>query len=227
MMIGIHSFKGGVGKTFIALNLAYMLSKERGVCVVDLDLVAPSLYSFFECKAYLNDFLYKKAELEDCIVKISDSLYAILASPDPNAIKRELKKSDKEEMKTLERLLDLKRMLIEFDYVILDTHPGLSYSSINSLILSDVVFLILRPDNIDIDGTKSMLKIVENLSKPVYGVINRDDGREIHLPIEIVARIPCSCEVSMDEPFFVETFKDHPVTESINNLSKFVLQLRR
>jgi len=222
-ILSLHSFKGGVGKTFIAVNLAYMLSRKRKVCMVDLDLLAPSLYSFFEEKKYINDFLYRGADLSKCLVSVSDKLSAVLASPNPEDIKRELRKSDKDELRTLEKLLSLRKL--DFDYLILDTHPGLSYSSINSLVLSDVIFLVLRPDKIDIDGTSSMLKIIENISKPVYGIINRDDGRELKLPIEIVARIPCSCEVTMDEPFFVESFKDHPVTSSIKELTSFVLKL--
>jgi chromosome partitioning protein len=191
---------------------------------VDLDLIAPSLFSFFKSSHYLNDFLYGNADVRDCIVKVSDNLYVIPASPDPQDIKKELRKSDKEEMKTLERLMVLKRNL-DFDYVILDTHPGLSYSSINSLILSDVVFLVLRPDKIDVDGTKSMLKITENLPKPVYGVVNRDYGKSVELGIDIVARIPCSCDVTMDSPFFVKDFEDHEVTQSIKELAAFVLGL--
>jgi len=222
--ISVHSFKGGVGKTFIALNLARILSEKSSVCLVDLDLLAPSLYSFFSTECYLNDFLYRNVNVKECIVKVSNNLYTILASPNSQDIKKELRKSDREEMKTLEKLMELKQSL-EFEYLILDTHPGLSYSSINSLILSDFIFVVLRPDKIDIDGTKNMLDIISNLSKPVYGIVNRDCGKEIEVGIGIVARIPCSCDVSMDYPFFVEKFEKHEITEAIRELASFVSKL--
>ncbi|WP_290899705.1 ParA family protein [Ferroglobus sp.] len=145
-VLSLHSFKGGTGKTFIALNLAYLLSEKNKVCIVDLDLVTLSLYSFFSSEFYLNDLLYRNRDLEDCIVRVSENLHAILASPDVEDIRRELRKDDRMEMRTLERLMILKQKIEDFNYVILDTHPDLSYFSVNSLILSDVVFLVLRPD---------------------------------------------------------------------------------
>ncbi len=224
-VLSLHSFKGGVGKTFVALNLAYMLSEKHKVCLVDLDLIAPTLYSFFDSECYLNDFLYWNRDVRDCLVKISERLHVIPASPELEDIQRELRKDDRMEMKTLERLTILKQKLRNFDFVILDTHPGISYSSVNSLILSDVVFIVLRPDRIDVDGTEKILKIIENLSKPIYGIVNRDDGRDIRLPLDIAVRIPCNCDATMDTPFFVERFRDHPVTRSIGELTEFVLRL--
>ncbi|WP_290899707.1 hypothetical protein [Ferroglobus sp.] len=75
------------------------------------------------------------------------------------------------------------------------------------------------------DGTRRVLKIIGNLLKPVYGIINRDDGREIDIPLRIAVRIHCSCEASMDIPFFVEKFRDDPLTKSIGELAEFILKL--
>jgi len=190
-----------------------------------MDFTAPSIYAFFSINAYLNDFIYNRVDVDECLTEVSKNLYVIPASPHPKDIKRELKKSDKEEMKTLERMMTLMEFLRKFDYILLDTHPGLSYSSINSLILSDVIFLILRPDKIDVEGTKTLLRLINSLYKPVYGVINRDNGKDVKVGIKIVTRIPCSCDVVMDYPFFVKDFKDHSVTESLKELVDFIISL--
>ncbi|NOY10747.1 MAG: ParA family protein [Archaeoglobi archaeon] len=224
-VISLHSFKGGVGKTFIALNLASVLAEYGKTCIMELDLIAPSLYSFFEADCYINDLIYGNAEVVECTVEVGRNLYAILASPSSNAIKRELRKEYREEMRTLERLMEVKKRLSGFDFVVLDTHPGISYSSINSIILSDLVLLALRPDKIDVDGTETLLDIIRSLSKPMYAVINRYDGRDVDVGVEVVGTIPCSCDVTMDRPFFVRDHEDHPVTAAIRNLARRVLDL--
>jgi chromosome partitioning protein len=68
--IAFHSYKGGTGKTTLAANFAALLAK-RGYCVflLDIDVYAPSLQSYFETvpKKWINDFLYGSAELEEVI----------------------------------------------------------------------------------------------------------------------------------------------------------------
>jgi chromosome partitioning protein len=63
--IAFHSYKGGTGKTTLASNLAALLvRKGHRVCLLDLDVYAPSLQSYFEIKPqkWINDYLDSKAE---------------------------------------------------------------------------------------------------------------------------------------------------------------------
>lgn len=47
--IAFHSYKGGTGKTTIAANLAaFWALKGYRVALLDLDVYAPSLQSYFE-----------------------------------------------------------------------------------------------------------------------------------------------------------------------------------
>ena len=48
MNIGIVSGKGGAGKTLIAVNLAYIASKNTIVTLYDLDVEEPNLHLFFD-----------------------------------------------------------------------------------------------------------------------------------------------------------------------------------
>ena len=67
-IIAFHSYKGGTGKTTIAANFAAMLAKKAyRVFLMDLDVYAPSLHTYFDMQPmkWLNDFLNGTAEITD------------------------------------------------------------------------------------------------------------------------------------------------------------------
>jgi chromosome partitioning protein len=78
--IAFHSYKGGTGKTTLAGNFAAVLAKLGfRVCLLDLDVYAPSLQSYFmiEPKKWINDYLYSEADvgevMQDLTPKVSES----------------------------------------------------------------------------------------------------------------------------------------------------------
>ncbi len=225
MIIGLHSFKGGSGKSFIALNLGYLISREKKVCVVEMDLRAPSFHTFFKCKKYINSLLRKDDDITDYLVNPKENLYIIPASPSIEDIRRDLIREDVKSIKMLERLQEiiLKLLKMDFEYVIIDNPPGLGYMSINSMIVSDMILFISRPEKADIDGLKILFNISKNINKPKYVVLNRVN-KDVKLDFPVIVKIPCSCDVSMDYPFFVELNEDHEVSESLKELSKYILK---
>jgi chromosome partitioning protein len=69
--IAFHSYKGGTGKTTLAANFAALLAKKgHHVFLLDLDVYAPSLQSYFETdpKKWINDFLFENAELKEVVM---------------------------------------------------------------------------------------------------------------------------------------------------------------
>jgi chromosome partitioning protein len=77
--IAFHSYKGGTGKTTLAGNFAAMLAKSGfRVCLLDLDVYAPSLQSYFmiEPEKWINDYLYSDANIgevmQDLTPKVSE-----------------------------------------------------------------------------------------------------------------------------------------------------------
>ncbi len=77
--IAFHSYKGGTGKTTLAGNFAAVLAKLGfRVCLLDLDVYAPSLQSYFmiEPKKWINDYLYSEADIgevmHDLTPKVSE-----------------------------------------------------------------------------------------------------------------------------------------------------------
>lgn len=69
--IAFHSYKGGTGKTTIACNFAAQLAKRGNrVGLLDLDIYAPSIQTYFEIepKRWLNNYLNSSADLADVII---------------------------------------------------------------------------------------------------------------------------------------------------------------
>ncbi|HKR74546.1 MAG TPA: ParA family protein [Candidatus Nitrosocosmicus sp.] len=209
--IAFHSYKGGTGKTTLAVNLsAHLASKGYNVLLIDMDVYAPSLYVYFNIqpKKWINDYLNEKISFAESIYdfthilkefslkdKINNqygSLHAIFSNPS----KQEITDLDSFTRKELSKSQSLKKMLYiketkntetDYDYIILDTSPGIRYWSINSLAISDEIILSLKMDNIDIEGTKHM-------ALDVYGAFT-SYGSKSYL---LLNRVAGYCEPSPD-----------------------------
>ncbi len=227
MIIGIHSFKGGSGKTFVALNLGYLLSEIKNVCIIEMDMRAPCLYTFFKTNKYINTLLSKKDSIKKYILRVRKNLSVIPASPTLRDIKSDIKRRDAESIKILKRLQEISSELLRmgFEYIIIDCPPGLSYTSINSMIISDIILFISRPEKAEIQGLELLFEVSKRINKPKYVVLNRVT-EDININLPIIAKIPCSCDISMDYPFFVELSKEHEVTKALRRLSEFILKLK-
>jgi chromosome partitioning protein len=184
--IAFHSYKGGTGKTTLASNLsAFLAKKGYKVCLLDLDLYAPSLQTYFEInpKKWLNECLYYNVAFDDVLTDLSYLIYekkgkgqSSLSSSKgklyvglsdfnkDDFIKLEGSNSDFRKQ-SFHRLIVFREHLIKnynFDYIILDTSPGVRYWSLNALALSDIFFLTLKMGDVDIDGTRKMVSEIYN-----------------------------------------------------------------
>lgn len=185
-VIAFHSYKGGTGKTTLAVNLsANLASKGYNVLLIDMDVYAPSLYVYFNIqpKKWINDYLNDKIAFCDSIYDFSHvlkefhsssqikenggSFHTVFSNPSKQEITDldSVMRKDSSKSQMLKKMLFLKETSIteiDYDYMILDTSPGIRYWSINSLAISDIIFLSLKMDNIDVEGTK-------HLAMDVYG----------------------------------------------------------
>ena len=129
---------------------------------------SPCLNSTFknDKKYWINDYLNRACEinsvLTDCTPKYikEGQLFVGLADPSTVAIREMSSKDRKWGMKALGRLLSLKNSLLkdmDFDYVIFDSSPGLQYSSINAIVVADMVLVVTSIDKSDLEGTQRMI----------------------------------------------------------------------
>ncbi len=201
--IAFHSYKGGTGKTTIAANLSTLLvSKGFNVLLIDMDVYAPSLHVYFNSKPekWMNNYLLDDLEFSDVVYDYTHIMQDFHSSDSANGKKGifsivfsnpkkeeitslDFQNRDSSKSQMLKKMLYLREKTnsdIKYDYIILDTSPGIRHWSINSLAIADVIILSLKMDHIDIEGTKQMAtdvyKSFINFGAKSYLLLNRIAG---------------------------------------------------
>jgi septum site-determining protein MinD len=223
-IIAIHSYKGGTGKTLLAVNLAALYANQgKSVCLLDLDFRAPSLQAVFKvhnAEYWLNDYLNGVCEIKKTLKDFSQThvrrgkFLVGFANPSTEAIREMTAKDRKWEMKALGRLLSLKTSLLndmQLDFVIFDTSPGLQYSSINAIVGADMALVVSGMDISDIKGTQRMIDELYDLFEKKTGLVMNKVFAEIlqskthradlakqlmnSYNLPLIEMIPCFCDI--------------------------------
>ena len=177
-IISLHSFRGGTGKSNTAANLAALLAEQgKRVCAIDTDIQSPGIHTLFglvgeNVTSSLNDFLWHGRAIEDVAIDVtpdaikvkSGQIYLVPSSMKPGEISRVMR--DGYDARQLTE--GLKRLLtqLKLDYVLIDTHPGLGQETLLSLVISNTVIIVLRPDQQDYEGTGITVRIARELKVP-------------------------------------------------------------
>jgi septum site-determining protein MinD len=177
-IVSIHSFRGGTGKSNITANLAAILASRGSiVAVVDTDIQSPGvhvIFGFDESKMTysLNDYLWGKCDISQAAYDVTPGLgteikgkvYLVPSSINPGDIARVLHEGyDVNQLN--EGFEELSREL-SLDILIIDTHPGLNEETLLSISISDVLLIIMRPDQQDYQGTSVTLDVAKRLEVP-------------------------------------------------------------
>jgi MinD-like ATPase involved in chromosome partitioning or flagellar assembly len=252
LIVTFHSYKGGTGKTLLSVNLAALFATVgKHVCLLDLDLRAPSLHSIFKNgkKYWVNDYLNKACNIENVLTDCSTKdigkgkLLVGLANPSTEAILEMESKDRAWEMEALGRLLSLKTSLLkdmQFDYVFFDASPGLIYSSINAIICADIVLVVTSTEKSDVEGTRRMTHDrFELFDKKIGIIINKVPSEYFSLKIHtndstkletyqlpVVGVIPCSCDVlgAAGRCLWACEKLNHPFTEKLREIATNIEQ---
>jgi flagellar biosynthesis protein FlhG len=162
-IVTITSGKGGVGKSTISANIAYILS-EMGykVGLFDADIGLANLDIIFNVKVKKNlvDVLNKKATIEDIVIPINDNLTLIPGDSGDEIFKFNDKILIESFIKEIE-------YFDELDYIIIDTGAGISKTIQAFLAESDEVVVVTMPDPSAITDAYATIKVA---SKFLYSV---------------------------------------------------------
>ncbi|WP_461172052.1 AAA family ATPase [Arthrobacter sp. Z1-9] len=179
-VIGVFSPKGGVGKTTIATNLAVGLGKvsPMSVVLVDLDLqfgdVASGLY--LNPEHTVTDAVSPAASQDTLVLKAfltvhPSSIYALCAPDNPV-------EADHISPQHVTRLLE--QLAEEFQYVVVDTAPGLPEIGLAAMEACTDVVWVSAMDIPSVRGLRSGLDILRQLEILPEGrhvVLNMADAK--------------------------------------------------
>ena len=250
-IVSIHSFRGGTGKSNISANVSAQLAKlGRRVGVIDTDIQSPGIHVLFgmdeeKIDKSLNDYLWGNCTIEETaynvtarigkgeVVLMGSDLYLIPSSIRAGEITRVLRDGY-----DVGLLNDGFRALIEklnLEYLIIDTHPGLNEETLLSIAISDLLFIILRPDQQDFQGTAVTVDVARRLDVPyLYLIINKAlssyDFEHLKQQVETIYDSPVATILPLSEDvagmqsadIFCLRNPDHPFSRGFRRVAELI-----
>ncbi len=253
MIISTHSFRGGTGKSNTTANLAVLTARAGfRVGVIDTDIQSPGIHVLFQLEESavrfsLNDYLWGRCRIEEaaydvtarCIGSVPQSadrprVYLIPSSLRTGEIARILREGYDVALLN-DGLQDAVRRL-KLDYLFIDTHPGVNEETLLSIAVSDLLFLIVRPDKQDLQGTAVAVELARRLDVPkMLLLVNKIppgiDTIELREKIqtmfqtEVAAMLPLNTEMVRlaSGEIFTNRFPDHPFSQELTGVVKHIL----
>ncbi len=236
-IVSIHSFRGGTGKSNTTANVAAVLAGQgRRVGVIDTDIQSPGIHILFglagdEVTSSLNDYLWGGGDIRDAAHDVTPEAYGemngriflIPSSTKPGEISRALREGYDAQRLTegLRRFVDE----LELDVLLIDTHPGLHEETLLSLVISNTLLIVMRPDQQDYEGTGITVRVAEGLEVPrMMLLVNKTPASLDPHAVKAKVEAAYGCDVVTVMPhsddlmdlasagIFVLRYPDHPLT---------------
>lgn len=253
-IVSIHSFRGGTGKSNTTANLAAQVAMAgKRVGVVDTDIRSPGIHVLFgldESKMgkTMNDFLHDKASIREIGFNIGENTGGAEGRSKlvgknlwlfPSSIRgREISQIIKEGVDFNRLNEGLQTTISEFDldYLFIDTHPGLNEETLLSIATSDILIIILRPDNQDLQGTSVTIDIARSLDVPNlmlmvnkalpkydFAQIKTDIETKFNAPVAGVLPLTFDLADNASNDLFSLRFPDHEWSRSLRGVAEAIL----
>jgi MinD-like ATPase involved in chromosome partitioning or flagellar assembly len=254
-IVSVHSFRGGTGKSNTTANLAAIVARSgKRVGVIDTDIQSPGIHVIFgldeeKMDKSLNDYLWGKCAIEQAaydvspliklgageITVMSGGMYLIPSSIKAGEIARVLREGYDVNLLN-DGFRELSRKL-QLDYLFIDTHPGLNEETLLSITISDILLIIMRPDQQDYQGTAVTIEVAHKLEVPrlmlvINKVLASFDFEALKKKIEatygvsVTEILPESDDMIAlgSSEIFCLKYPDHLLTRTLQNIATKVME---
>ncbi|WP_349549709.1 MULTISPECIES: ParA family protein [Leuconostoc] len=199
--------KGGSGKTTVTFNFAGLLNKlGYKVLLIDSDSQGSlsSTYNSFTNKETLyNAFTGGKVRIR----QLNPLLSLIPASPNLEALDGQLDSTNNKYFKMMMWLQDHYSEIEDFDYILIDTHPGFSNITRNMIAVSDYVVVPLMPNDYGFIQAKNQFDVhLEAFKTDAVDPITRESYIKAK-PFYIGTKVKHNTAISRE---FIRLTKDMP-----------------
>lgn len=179
-IVAVANQKGGVGKTTTVVNLAASLAAaDHTVLVVDLDPQANATSSFGISPDTASDSIYRalvryaesgSSLISPCAAPM-DNLDVLSGSVDSAAVEREFIEIAEPQL-MVKRLLNTLMIQREtggepeaavYDFIILDTPPGIGILTINALAAADTLIIPVQAEYLALEGLRLMSETLDRI----------------------------------------------------------------
>lgn len=247
-IVSTHSFRGGTGKSNLTANITALLAMEgHRVGVVDTDIQSPGIHVLFgfdetSIGHSLNEYLWGKCDISTAAHDVTTALgnnargkvFLIPSSMKAGEIARVLREGYDVGLLNdgFQSLIDT----LQLDVLMIDTHPGLNEETLLSISISDVLAVILRPDQQDYQGTAVTVEVARKLDVPsMLLIVNKlptvFDADEVKNRVESIYRCPVAGVIPHSDELmamassgiFSLRYPDHPISERIRDIAKKII----
>ena len=192
----------------------------------------------------LNDYLHGQCSIEQVAYDVTNkldsnalpagALYLIPSSIKASEITRVLREGYEVNLLTdgFRKLMKAFRL----DYLFLDTHPGLNEETLLSILISDTLVLILRPDQQDFQGTAVTVEVARKLKlKKLLLVVNKAlpklDFESLRQQVQEIYNAPVAAILPVSEEMielgsaglFNLEHPEHPYSQGVREVAAQIL----
>ncbi len=188
-VIALWGSKGGVGSTFLAINLAGELSPVHRVCVVDLDFAMGDVAAFLDLQpaqsiadVFRNINRLDERMLAGHIVPHASKIH-VLGQP------LDLEQREEPRGDLITRVLTV--VARSYQYCVVDCGSSLDEASVTAATVADHILLVLTPDVPAVKNTWRRLQFIEKLGLDpgrVRLVVDRWDKRTAAVTLDEIER---------------------------------------
>ena len=215
LVLSIINFKGGVGKTTTAINLASCLTAQgKKVLVIDLDAqgnvgMGIGIDVYQEGLPTIGDVLGTgSVKIEQCIIK--NQYFDVI----PNNLYTYLKVNRGRSFDILSDALEgIKK---KYDFILIDTPPSIEFYTCNAILASDMMLIVTDYSKFSVEGVRILMSVFDGMQGKVasklqhsprailftmckntntYKAITANIQKQTHLGLFLDVKIPDSVDV--------------------------------